>query len=96
MKPTCSAQMKPDVGPRRISLRTLKLQPQREHQQNHAELGEGVDALGVGEQRNRHVGPDNQAGDQIADHDRLANFLKDDGGDGGDAQHHREIFEERV
>ena len=85
MKPTCSAR---DEARRRAEANQLahaELEPEREHQQDHAELGERVDALRIGEQRNRHVGPDDQAGDQIADDDRLANFLKDDGGDGGDA-----------
>ena len=62
-----------------------ELEPEREHQEDHAELGERVDALGIGEQRNRHVGPDDHAGDQIADDHRLADFLKNDGGDRGDA-----------
>jgi hypothetical protein len=39
---------------------------------------------------------DDHAGDEIADDDGLPNFLKDDGGDSGDAQHHREIFKKIV
>ena len=62
-----------------------ELQSEREHQKDHAEFGERVDAVGVGEQRNREVRTDDQAGDQIADYDGLADFLKNDGGDRGDA-----------
>ena len=62
-----------------------EFESEREHQEDHAELGKRVDALGVGEQRNRNVGADDQAGDQIADDDRLADFLENDRGDGGDA-----------
>ncbi len=62
-----------------------EFETEREHQEDHAELGQRVDALRVGEQRNRNVGADDQARDQIADDDRLADFLKDDRGDGGDA-----------
>ena len=72
-------------------LAQAELQPQREHQQDHAELGELMGHAGVGEQRDRHVGPDDQAGQQVAEHHRLLEPLEQDGGDRGHAQDGRQV-----
>ncbi len=63
-----------------------ELQPEREHQEDHAEFGQGVDALGIGEQRNdRHMGTYDDSGEEVSDYYWLADLLKDYGGDRGDA-----------
>ena len=43
--------------------------------------------MAVGHQRNRNVRTDHHAGQQVAQHDRLLEPLKEDRGDGGGAQH---------
>ena len=45
---------------------------------------------------NGGVRPDDHAGEQIAEHDRLAQSLEDDGRDRRDAQHQRERAQENV
>ena len=41
---------------------------------------------GVGDQRDRHVRADDQPGEHVAEHDRLAQALEEDGRDRGDAR----------
>ena len=70
-----------------------ELQADREHQQDDAKLGELFDAIVVDEDRNRQMWADDHPGDEIADHDRLAQRLENHGGDGGDAKQQSQIVE---
>ena len=54
-----------------------------------------VDAV-VGDERDRQVRADDDAGEQVAEHDRLPQALEDDGRDRRDAQHQRERAQKNV
>ena len=84
------------VGPTLQQLAQAELEPEREHQQDDAELGERLDDLRVGDERDRDVRPDDQPGEHVAEHDRLAQALEQDGRDRRDAQHHRQGAQELV
>jgi hypothetical protein len=71
-----------------------QLEPDREHQQDHAELRQHVHELGVGHQRHRHVRADHQTGQHVAEHDRHAQRLEHDGDRCSAAQHDHELDED--
>ena len=77
-------------------LAEAELEAEREHQQDHAELGQRLDNDAVRDERDRHVRPDDQAGDDVSEDDRLAEPLEQDGGDRGDAEDDRQGFEKLV
>ena len=52
--------------------------------------------VALGLERNRHVRPDDHAGQQIAQHDRLPQPLEEDRRDGRDAQSTRPAFLQRI
>ena len=63
--------MKAARGPEAQQAADAELQAEREHQQDHAQLGDAVEAARVDEYSGR-VRPDDHPGDQVADHHRLA------------------------
>ena len=67
-----------------------ELDAQREHQQDDAQFGQGLHDLRVGGQGNGDVGTNHQSGQQVAQHDRLLESLKEDGGHRGRAEHQRQ------
>ena len=88
-----------DRAGRRADLDELseaELEPEREHQQDHAELGERVHRVAFGDERDRDVRPDDQPGEQVAEHDRLVQALEHDRRDCRHAQHDREVLEKQV
>ncbi len=72
-----------------------ELEAEREHQENDAELGERVDDLGVGGERHGHVRANEQAGDQVAEDDRLLEALTNHRRQGRDAEYQRECLQKR-
>ena len=77
-------------------LAEAELEPEREHQEDDAELGQRLDDAAVGDQRDGTCGPDDEPGEDVAEHDRLAQPLEDDGRDGGDAEDDGQRPEELV
>ena len=55
-----------------------ELQTEGEHQQNDAELGKDAHGLWIGDERNPDVRAHDHAGQQIPEHNRLAQPLEDD------------------
>ncbi len=73
-----------------------ELEPEREHQEDHAQLGERLDDLPVGEQRDRHARTDDEPGQDVAEHHRLPEPLEQDRRDARRAQHDRQGDEKGV
>ena len=87
-----------DAGDR-ADLRELaqaELEPQREHEQDDAQLGERLDDPDVGHQRDRDVRADDEPGDDVAEDHRLPEPLEHDGRDGGHTEDHGECDQELV
>jgi hypothetical protein len=72
----------------------VELEPEREHEQDHAQLGERVHHVGVGDERDRHVGADDEPGQHVAEHDRQPEALAGHRGEGGHAENDREVAQE--
>ena len=53
-----------------------ELEPERKHQEDDAQLRERLHDDRVGHEGDRHVGPDDQPGDDVAQHDRLTQALE--------------------
>jgi hypothetical protein len=77
-------------------LAQAEFESEGEHQQDHPDLGESPHDGGVGHQRARHVRPDEQAGEDVAEDDGLAQALKNDGRHRCHAKHYGERSEEFV
>jgi hypothetical protein len=87
--PHCTIAVTPAVGP------TL-LEAEREHEQDHAQLGQRVHDGRVGDQRHRHVRPDDQPGDDVAEHHRLAQVVAQHRHHRGDGEDDGEGFQEVI
>lgn len=74
----------------------MELETQREHQEDDAELGQRLDDAGIGDDGNRDVRPDDESGDDLAQHDRLAQALEDDRRDRRDGKDDRQRAQEFV
>ena len=86
----------PAVGADAEQLAQAELEPEREHQQDHAELGERLDDVRVGDERDADVRADDQPGEDVAEHDRLTEALGDQAGRASRAEHDRERSQEVV
>ena len=73
-----------------------ELEAEREHQQDDADVRQRVGQLGIDGERSRHVGADQQPGQQVAEHDGQAQALEDRGAHGRDPHNEREIREMAV
>ena len=79
ISPDCTTAVTPAVGADADELPEAELEAEREHQEDHAELGERLRPIAtIGDERDGHVRTDDQAGDDVAEHDRLAQALEDD------------------
>ena len=88
-----SAGGRPDL---RRSLRRLNSSPS-ENISRMTPSSESVWTIArVGDERDRDVRPDDEPGEDVAEHDRLVQPLEDDGRDRGDAEHDREGLQELV
>ncbi len=94
MRLHCTSAVTPAVGPTATSLPRLNSSPS-ENISRMTPSSESVWTIaesatsGIGT-----CGPDDQAGEDVAEHDRLAEPLEQDRRDGGDAEHDRERDEE--
>ena len=70
-----------------------ELEPDREEQEDHAELGQRLDEVNVGDRR-RDVRPDQQPGEDVAEHDRQVQALEYEHGSRGGADDERELGED--
>ena len=77
-------------------LAEAELEPEPEHQEDHAELGERADDLRIRDQRDREVRADDEAREDVAEHDGLPQPLEDQGGHRGDAEDDRQGRQERL
>ena len=70
-------------------------QPARKHQENHADLGEDIDGVLIGNQRRRRrVRTDDHTGHDVAEHDWLFETMKQHCDNAGDPHDDREIVDE--
>lgn len=75
-------------------LAETELQAEAEHQEDHPELGEGLDGVFVvNEAEWRGVGADDEARDDVAKHYRLLEPMKKDGDYAGYQHDHRQILD---
>ena len=73
-----------------------ELEPERKHQEDDAQLRERLHDDRVGHEGDRHVGPDDQPGDDVAQHDRLTQALEHHRRHRGHAEDDREGLQELV
>ena len=70
--------MSPAVGPTRTACRRLNSRPSENISRITPSSDSVCDHLRVGDERDRHVRPDDQPGEHVAEHDRLAQALEQD------------------
>ena len=71
------------------------MNPDGKHQQDNPQLREGFDGLLVLDQRDRRgVRPDQDAGQNVAQHHRLLEPLANDRGHGCRRHHHRQVLDQ--
>src|SRR6185369_8316927 len=75
-------------------LSQAELEPEREHEEDDAELGERMHRVLVGGERERRVRADERAGEEVPEHHGLMEPLEEDGRHRGDAEDDREGYEE--
>jgi hypothetical protein len=73
-----------------------ELQSEREHQQDHAQLGQRAHGRSVRHERNRDVRSDYHAGEEVTEDNRLMEALEDDCCHRCYAQHDGEILKKQV
>jgi len=73
-----------------------ELESEREHEEDDAQLRQRAHRLWIRDQWDRDVRPDDQAGEQVAEYDRLPQPLEYHRCDRGDAKDYRETLEECV
>jgi hypothetical protein len=71
-----------------------ELQADGEHEQDDAQLAHDPHVAEIRHQRHGHVGPDDHARQEVAQDRREAEALEEERGQGGHAQHHRQVHEE--
>ena len=76
-----------------LQLAQAELQPERKHEENDAQLRERLDGVLIRDERPRRVRTDDDAGQDVAEHDRLFEPAKQHRHDRGDDHDEREILE---
>ena len=84
------------VGPPRTSLRRLNSSPSENMSRMTPSSDSVLDRLLVGDQRDRDVRPDDQPGQQVAEHHRLPQPLEHDGRDAATPSTMRQVAQEVV
>ena len=74
-------------GGHAAELAQIKLEPKREHQEHHAKFGERLDGVFSADEF-KQVRADEDAGDDVAQHDRLLEALEQHGHDAGGNHDH--------
>ena len=78
-----------------LQLPQAELEPERKHQKDHAQLGERLDRLVIGDERKRRrVRADDHASEDVTEHDRLLEPVKNNRDQPGDDHHDREVLQE--
>ena len=81
-------------GADRRELAKRELEAEREQQQHHAELGQLLDVVHVADGRPAGERTDDDAGEDVADDQRLPEALRQKAAREGGEQHEREIGDE--
>src|SRR5262249_47438173 len=72
-----------------------ELEPEAEHQEDHPDAGQGLDRLVIADQLDeRRVRPDHDAGDDVAEDDRLPETVEEHGHGARDGENDREVVDQ--
>jgi hypothetical protein len=79
-----------------LELAQAEFQAQREHEENDAEFGEGLDRILMGDEcKGRGVRPDEHPSQDVAEHGGLLDLSKQHGHDRGGDHDHGKVLQER-